>query len=108
MAHEEQTVHEKTSNKEREKQLSTGSYFKASPLPSFLPSHPPLPTDARRLLQVIQINTASIQYCYTFSIRFNQRDAAFTQSFYQRNLIMHMECGHAIFGKHSKFSTLCR
>ena len=44
-----------------------------------------------------------------FSVCFYQRDAAFTQSFYQRKLIMHVECGRAIFGKHSKFSTMrCR
>ena len=43
MAHEEQTAHEETSNREREKQLSTGSYFKASPLPSFLHPIPPPP-----------------------------------------------------------------
>ena len=28
-------------------------------------------------------------------------------SFYKQKLIMHMECGRAIFGKHSKFSMIC-
>ena len=46
-----------------------------------------------------------------FSILFHQRGSAFTQShfslFYQWKLIMHVDCGHAIFGKHSKLSTMC-
>ena len=57
-------------------------------------------------------DNASYEYGY-FSIRFHRRSAAFTQGhfllFYQRKLIMHVECWHAIFGKHSKFSTMrCR
>ena len=48
-----------------------------------------------------------------FSIRFHRRDAAFTRSrFWSFNywkLIMHVECGRVVFGKHSKFSTMrCR
>ena len=48
-----------------------------------------------------------------FSIRFHRKGAAFTlsrfSSFYQRKLIMHVECGRAVFGKHSKLSMMrCR
>ena len=48
-----------------------------------------------------------------FSIHFHRRGVAFTQShfssFHQRKLIMHVECGRVIFGKHSRFSTMhCR
>ena len=42
MAHEEQTAHEETSNSEGET-IKYSSYFKASPLPSFLPPIPPPP-----------------------------------------------------------------
>ena len=45
-----------------------------------------------------------------FSISFHRRGAAFARScflsFYEQKLIMHVECGHAIFGKHSKFSMM--
>ena len=49
------------------------------------------------------------------SIRFHWRGAAFTWSIvflylnYQQKLIMHVECarGRAVFGKHSRFSTMC-
>ena len=57
-------------------------------------------------------DNASYEYG-DFSICFHQRGAAFTRSrfssFYQRKLIVHVECGCAVFSKHSKFSVMrCR
>ena len=46
------------------------------------------------------MNTVTLVFVFTAELQ---------RSLYQRKLIMHVECGRAIFGKHSKFSTMrCR